>query len=274
MAKFDLGLLQRTRRPLVMGILNVTPDSFSDGGQFDAPAAARSHAQEMLEGGADIIDVGGESTRPGATFVEEQDELDRVLPVLDALRDLNICVSIDTYKAQVASAACAAGAQIVNDVWGLQKDPDMAQVVADAGVPVVMMHNREQEDPSINIMDDIERWFEVSIGLAEAAGIPSSYQILDPGFGFKKTLEQNYQILQCFEDLHKFGRPMLAGASRKRMIGHVLNNEAQDRMAGSLTVHSIALEKGAQIVRAHDVKPHADAVRVIGALRELGGNKQ
>ncbi|SFT75151.1 Dihydropteroate synthase [Pseudovibrio denitrificans] len=273
MAEFDHRVLESSQRPLVMGILNVTPDSFSDGGQFDAPAAALAHAIEMIAEGADIIDVGGESTRPGATVVEELDELERVLPVLDLIKELPVLISIDTYKAKVAAAACKAGAHIVNDVWGLQKDPDMAGVVADAGVPVIMMHNRTEVDEQLDIMADIERFFEKSLKLASDAGIPEEHQILDPGFGFGKTLQQNYQILNRLSELRKFNRPILAGASRKRMIGYVLNNEAPERMAGSLAVHTLSLQNGAQILRVHDVKPHADAVRIFQAMKELGSSQ-
>ncbi len=273
MAEFKHGLLESSRCPLVMGILNVTPDSFSDGGQFDAPAVALAHAKEMIAEGADIIDVGGESTRPGATFVEEQDELDRVLPVLELIKDLPALISIDTYKARVAAEACKAGAHIVNDVWGLQKDPEMARAVADAGVPVIMMHNRTEVDETLDIFEDIDRYFEKSLKLASDAGIPEELQILDPGFGFGKTLEQNYQILKRFSELHKYGRPILAGASRKRMVGHILNNEASERMAGSLAIHMLALQSGAQILRVHDVKPHVDAVRIFQAMKELGSGQ-
>lgn len=273
MAEFDHGLLESSQRPLVMGILNVTPDSFSDGGQFDAPAVALAHANEMIAEGADIIDVGGESTRPGATVVQEQDELERVLPVLELIKELPVLISIDTYKARVAAEACRAGAHIVNDVWGLQKDPEMADAVADAGVPVIMMHNRTEVDEQLDIMSDIDRFFERSLKLASDAGIAEEHQILDPGFGFGKTLQQNYQILSRLSELRKFGRPVLAGASRKRMVGYVLNNEAPERMAGSLAVHTLALQNGAQILRVHDVKPHVDAVRIFQAMKELGSSQ-
>lgn len=273
MAEFDHHMLDSARRPLVMGILNVTPDSFSDGGHFDAPAAALAHAIQMIAEGADIIDVGGESTRPGATFVEEQEELSRVLPVLELIKDLPALISIDTYKANVAAAACKAGAHIVNDVWGLQKDPDMAGVVAEAGVPVIMMHNRTEKDETLDILADIDRFFERSLQLAEAAGIPEEHQILDPGFGFGKSLSQNFEILQRFSELKKFGRPVLAGASRKRMIGYILENEAPERLCGSLAVHTLALAGGAQIIRVHDVKAHMDAVRIYQAMKELGSKR-
>ncbi|SDR28187.1 dihydropteroate synthase [Pseudovibrio sp. Tun.PSC04-5.I4] len=274
MAEFNHQMLDNSKRPLVMGILNVTPDSFSDGGQFDAPAAALIHAKEMIAEGADIIDVGGESTRPGATFVEEQAELDRVLPVLDLLKNLPVLISIDTYKARVAAEACKAGAHIINDVWGLQKDPDMARVVADAGVPVIMMYNRVEVDDTLDVMADMEQFFAHSLKLARDAGIPAEHQILDPGFGFGKSLSQNYEILKRFSELKKYGCPVLAGASRKRMIGYILENEASDRMCGSLAVHTLALAGGAQIIRAHDVKAHADATRIYQAMKELGSSQE
>ncbi|MDD7909394.1 dihydropteroate synthase [Pseudovibrio exalbescens] len=270
-AVFSSSLLEASKRPLVMGILNVTPDSFSDGGCHDGPAEALAHAQQMIAEGADILDVGGESTRPGATPVAADEELSRVLPVLERIKGLGVLISIDTYKASVARAAVAAGAHIINDVWGLQKDPDMAAVVAEANVPVIMMHNRTEADPALDILSELDRFFERSLKLADDAGIPSHHQILDPGFGFGKTLEQNYQVLQNFSALKKWGRPVLAGASRKRMVGHVLNVETEERLFGSLSVHVLALQAGAQIVRAHDVKPHADAVRIVQAMNEMGG---
>ncbi|MCX2725103.1 dihydropteroate synthase [Roseibium salinum] len=253
-------------RPHVMGILNVTPDSFSDGGQFHAAEAALAHARQMIAEGADILDVGGESTRPGSEPVSLEMEWSRLDPVLGKVIAMGVPVSIDTYKAEIARRACRAGAALVNDVWGLQKDPAMADAVAEAGVPVVMMHNRLAADRDLDIMSDIDRFFEVSMDLADRAGIARDRQILDPGFGFGKTIEQNFVILNRFETLKKHGLPLLAGASRKRMIASVLNNaEAGERLYGSLTVHVTAMVKGAAIVRAHDVRPHAEAARMLEA---------
>ncbi len=267
---FSSSLLEASHRPLVMGILNVTPDSFSDGGRYDAPDMALAHAKDMIAQGADILDVGGESTRPGAEPVAAEDELSRVLPVLRKLAPLDVFISIDTYKASVAREAVKAGAHIINDVWGLQRDPDMAGAVAEANVPVIMMHNRETVDPSLDILADMDRFFERSLALAEKAGVPRQHLILDPGFGFGKTLEQNYQILSNLQQLKKWELPILAGASRKRMVGHVLDVDTQDRLFGSLAVHVLAMQGGAQIVRAHDVKAHADATRIFQAMKELG----
>ncbi|WP_428643514.1 dihydropteroate synthase [Roseibium sp.] len=255
----------KSARPHVMGILNVTPDSFSDGGRHNMGEAALAHARAMIAEGADILDVGGESTRPNAVPVPQDEEWARLAPVLADIVALGTPVSIDTYKAETARRACAAGAVIVNDVWGLQKDPAMADVVAEAGVHVVMMHNREQADPDLDILSDIDRFFERSLQLADRAGIPKDKQILDPGFGFGKTIDQNFVILNRFDSLKKYGRPLLAGASRKRMIGAVLKAEMDDRLYGSLAVHMTAMLKGAAIVRAHDVRAHADAARMLEA---------
>jgi len=265
---YDLPRFDGTdERPHVMGILNVTPDSFSDGGKHAVAETALAHARQMITEGADILDVGGESTRPGSEPVSLDVEWARLEPILDEVIAMGTPVSIDTYKAEIARRACAAGAVIVNDVWGLQKDPAMADRVAEAGVHVVMMHNRTEADPQIDILADIDRFFEVSMQLADKAGIAKDKQILDPGFGFGKTIDQNFQILNRFDTLAKHGLPLLAGASRKRMIGAVLNAEMEDRLYGSMAVHLTAMLKGAAIVRAHDVHPHVDCARMLEATR-------
>lgn len=261
--RFDAG----SQRPHVMGILNLTPDSFSDGGRHANADAALKRAQEMILEGADILDVGGESTRPGSEPVPLDLEWSRLDPILDQVIAMGTPVSIDTYKAEIARRACTAGALIVNDVWGLQKDPAMADVVAEAGVHVVMMHNRLAADAGLDILSDIDRFFETSMDLAEKAGIAREKQILDPGFGFGKTIDQNFIVLNRFETLKKHGLPLLAGASRKRMIGAVLEAETEDRLFGSVAVHVTAMLKGAAIVRTHDVSPHADCARMIEATR-------
>ncbi|TYC53608.1 dihydropteroate synthase [Rhodobacterales bacterium] len=255
-----------THRPHVMGILNVTPDSFSDGGRHTTVAGALDHARRMIAEGADILDLGGESTRPGSAPVAENEEWARLEPVLDQVIALETPVSIDTYKAEIARRACAAGAAIVNDVWGLQKDPAMADTVAEAGVYVVMMHNRLKADGDIDILDEIDRFFETSMRLADKAGIKREKQILDPGFGFGKTMDQNFRVLNQLETLKKHGLPILAGASRKRMIAAATGGrDMEDRLFGSLAAHLISFMKGAAIVRAHDVGPHVDAARMIEA---------
>lgn len=252
-------------RTHVMGILNVTPDSFSDGGEFAAADRAFAHAKIMIEEGADILDVGGESTRPGGAPVSLEEEWSRLAPVLEPVVELGVPVSVDTYKAEIARRACAAGVAIINDIWGLQKDPAMPDAAAETGAHVIMMHNRLETDAGIDIMADIDRWFDRSMELADKAGIPKEKQILDPGFGFGKTMDQNYLVLNRLDQLKKHGLPILAGASRKRMIGAVLNVEPKDRLYGSLAVHLIAAQKGAAILRVHDVRPHADAVRILQA---------
>ena len=250
-----------------MGILNVTPDSFSDGGRHAAADAALAHARSMIAEGADIIDVGAESTRPGAAAVDAAEEWARLEPVLAPVIALGVPVSIDTYKADIARRACALGAAIVNDVWGLQKDPGMADVVAAAGVPVVMMHNRVEADASLDILADMDRFFERSMLLADRAGIARERQILDPGFGFGKTMDQNYQVLNRLDHLARHGLPILAGASRKRMIGAVLDVPTDERLFGSLAVHLLAAERGAVILRVHDVKAHVEALAIHAAMR-------
>ncbi|MEP0232274.1 dihydropteroate synthase [Roseibium sp.] len=264
-SSYHLTDVASASRPHVMGILNVTPDSFSDGGRHNALDQALAHARHMIDEGADIIDIGGESTRPGSAPVSLEDEWARIAQVLAPVADLGLPVSIDTYKAEIASRACGEGAVIINDVWGLQKDPAMPDAAAAAGAHVVMMHNRDAVDPQIDIMSDIDRSFERSMSLADKAGIPREKQILDPGFGFGKTVDQNFQILNRFESLLKHGLPILAGASRKRMIGAVLNVETGERLFGSMAVHLLAMQKGAAIVRVHDVRPHVDAARILEA---------
>lgn len=250
-----------------MGILNVTPDSFSDGGRHAAADAALVHARSMIAEGADIIDIGAESTRPGAAAVDASEEWARLEPVLAPVIALGVPVSIDTYKADIARRACALGSAIVNDVWGLQKDPGMADVVAAAGVPVVMMHNRVEADASIDILADMDRFFERSMQLADQAGIARERQILDPGFGFGKTMDQNYLVLNRLDHVARHGLPILAGASRKRMIGAVLDVPTGERLFGSLAVHLLAAERGAVILRVHDVKAHVEALAIQAAMR-------
>ncbi|MGYP001300108315 len=256
--------------PLVMGILNVTPDSFSDGGLFDAPAAALAQAQAMIGEGADIVDVGGESTRPGHAPVDADAEQARVLPVLRAIAPLArahaVPISIDTYKADTARAALEAGATIVNDVWGLQRDPDLASVAAAFGAPVIVMHNREAADAALDIADEMRRFFERSIAIAHRAGIPDSHIVLDPGIGFGKTPEQNLLAFHALGSLRQMGYPVLVGASRKSLIGRLIDRPASERLNGTLAAHLFALSRGAAILRVHDVRAHVEAIRVWRAI--------
>jgi dihydropteroate synthase len=268
-APHPLGRLLAERRPLVMGILNVTPDSFADGGRFADPSEALTHAQRMIEGGADIIDVGGESTRPypGMLPVSTDEELARLMPVLPQVIALGVPVSIDTMKAQVAARALAAGAAIVNDVWGLQRDPEMAGVVAAHNVPVIVTHNRDAVDPALDIVADMEDFFSRSLEIAWRAGIARDRIVLDPGIGFGKTPEQSLTAIARLGRLRAFGLPLLIGLSRKRFINAVVPSAPQDRLAGSIAGAVLAVLEGAAIVRAHDVAETVQALRVAAAIR-------
>jgi dihydropteroate synthase len=263
-----LDRLLGERRPLVMGILNVTPDSFSDGGQFTDPQAALARARQMIAEGADIIDIGAESTRPyiGAQPVSLDDEIDRLAPMLRPVIELGTSVSIDTIKAKVAGWALEQGAAIMNDVWGLQRDPDMARVAAEHGVPVIVMHNRDQPDPALDIMADIEAFFLRSLDIASKAGIARDRIVLDPGIGFGKTPEQSIQVIARLKELKNFGLPILVGLSRKRFINFVSPSKPQQRIGGSIAANLAAVRGGADIVRVHDVAETVQALRVMTAI--------
>ena len=257
-------------RTLVMGILNVTPDSFSDGGRFDSVERAVLHAIKMTEQGADILDIGAESTRPGHEAISADVEMSRLLPVLDALKGRVSCpISVDTTKAKVAEAALQAGASIVNDVWGFQKDAALAEVTAASGASVVLMHNRAAIDPAINIMDDMLRFLEKSLWIAEKAGLPHNRISLDPGIGFGKTLEQNLSAIIHLSRLKTLGCPLLVGASRKSIIGKIIESTTDERLPGTLALHTIAILKGADIIRVHDVKEAVQAARVADRLKDI-----
>jgi len=268
-APHPLDRLLAERRPIVMCILNLTPDSFADGGRFVDPAAAIAHAEKMIAQGADIIDVGAESTRPypGMRPVSADEELARLMPVLPQVIALGVPVSIDTIKAEVATRALAAGAAIVNDVWGLQHDPEMANVVAAHDVPVIVTHNRETVDPALNILRDIEAFFSRSLEIAWSAGIGRNRIVLDPGIGFGKTPEQSLAAIAGLARLRDFGLPLLIGLSRKRFINAVSPSAPQDRLAGSLAGAVLAVLEGAAIVRVHDVAETVQALRVAAAIR-------
>jgi dihydropteroate synthase len=266
-----LADLLAENRALVMGVLNVTPDSFSDGGQFIDPRAAIKHAAQMINDGADIIDIGAESTRPygGAKPVTLEEELARLQHVLPEVVKLHTPVSIDTLKPEIALWALGQGARIVNDVWGLQRDPNMARVVADHGVPVVVMHNRYKAEPGINIVSDINAFFTHSIDIATKAGIARESIVLDPGIGFGKTPEQSMEAIARLDKFRHFGLPILIGASRKRFINTVSPSEPMDRVGGSLAAHVMAFLNGANIIRTHDVPETLQALRVAAAIRTV-----
>lgn len=254
-------------RATVMGILNVTPDSFSDGGAYQNVQAALAHARRMIADGADIIDVGGESTRPGAEPITLEEELDRVIPVIEALHAQGITqpISIDTTKAEVADHAIRAGATIINDVSGLQRDKEIAAVAAQHDVPIIVMHWDRDRDSGRDIIGEIKRYFERAIEVAETAGVGKSRIILDPGFGFAKSLAENYQILHEFSALHDLGYPLMTGTSRKSMIGKLLDAPPSERLAGTIATTVIAYCAGAHIFRVHDVRANRDALRVAEA---------
>jgi dihydropteroate synthase len=252
-----------------MGVLNVTPDSFSDGGRFFEPERAREHARRLAAEGADILDIGAESTRPygNAVAISIEEELRRLEPVLSPALELGIPVSIDTMKAKVAAWALEAGAAIANDVWGLQRDPDMARVIAEYGVPVIVMHNRDAADPAIDIMSDIRSFFARSLEIAERAGIDRGKIVLDPGIGFGKTPEQSIIAIARLATLQAFGLPILVGASRKRFIDKVSPAPPAQRLGGSIASHLVAVANGASIVRVHDVAETVQALKIVAAIR-------
>ena len=266
-----LSLLLAKKRPIIMGVLNVTPDSFSDGGQFLDPTVALQHAQRLMEEGADIIDIGAESTRPygGAKPVTLEEELSRLRHVLPAIVQMGAPVSIDTLKPEIAYWALGQGARIVNDVWGLQRDPNMARVVAEHGVPVVIMHNRYKAEPGISIVSDINAFFDYSLDIASKAGIPRDAIALDPGIGFGKTPEQSMEAIAKLYKFKHFGLPILVGASRKRFINSVSPSEPMERVGGSIAAHVMAYMNGAMIIRTHDVAETIQALRVAAALRNI-----
>jgi dihydropteroate synthase len=259
------------KRPLIMGVLNITPDSFSDGGQFIDPDDALRQAQKLIKAGADIIDVGGESTRPydGSKPITLEEELGRLQPVLSTVIRMGSPVSIDTMKPEVALWALGLGASIVNDVWGLQRDPNMARVVAEHGVPVICMHNRYKADPTISIMSDINAFFDYSIDVALKAGILRDCIVLDPGIGFGKTPEQSMEAIAKLEAFKRFKLPILVGASRKRFIDTVSPAPPLERIGGSLAAHLIAVRNGANIIRTHDVAETIQAIAIDNALRAI-----
>jgi dihydropteroate synthase len=257
--------------PAVMGVLNVTPDSFSDGGQFLAPDRALAQARRLIAEGADILDIGAESTRPygGAEAVSAEQELARLRPIVAEIIALGIPVSIDSMKSQVAAFALDAGAAIANDVWGLQRDPGMARLIAERNVPVIVMHNRDSADPAIDIMKDVSTFFARSLGIAAKAGIGEGNIVLDPGIGFGKTQEQSMTVLARLDQFKSFGLPLLVGASRKRFIASVVPSEPRERLGGSIAAHMIAVQRGARIIRTHDVAQTMQALRVAAAIEDL-----
>lgn len=259
--EFDLD-----KKTYVMGILNVTPDSFSDGGKWNRMDDSLRHTHQMIDEGAAIIDVGGESTRPGYMLVSDEEEIERVVPVIKKIKErFDIPISVDTYKSKVAEAAVAAGADLINDIWGLKYDEKMAQVMAQTGAACCLMHNRAQTQYE-QFMPDLLEDLKSTIHLAHAAGIADHKIILDPGVGFGKTYEQNLEVIRCLEQLRVLGYPVLLGASRKSVIGNTLHLPVSERLEGTLVTTVAAVFKHCSFVRVHDVKENVRAIKMAEAI--------
>ena len=257
--------------PIIMGILNVTPDSFSDGGKWNNMDAALKHTEEMIKDGARIIDVGGESTRPGYTLISDEEEIERVVPVINAIKErFDVCVSLDTYKTNVAKAGVEAGIDMVNDVWGFKWDrQDMADLVAKSGVAACVMHNKDNTNYE-SYVEDVLKEMKESIDIAHKAGVKDSQIVLDPGVGFGKDYAQNLSIIKHVDRLKELGYPVLLGTSRKSVIGLTLDVDKNDSMAGSVGSTVLGYERGCSIFRVHDVKENRRAVLMTEAI--LGRN--
>lgn len=253
-------------RTYIMGILNVTPDSFSDGGCFQDSDTALRHGEQMVKDGADILDVGGESTRPGHVQITPEEEISRIVPVIRRLKEhLDVPISVDTYKSTVAQAALEAGADLINDIWGLKYDGNLAKIIADAGVSCTLMHNREDTGYK-DYMQDVLNDLSESIRLARQAGIPDHKILIDPGVGFGKTYENNLEIIRRLEVLHSFGYPVILGASRKSVIGNALDLPVEQRLEGTLATTVFGTIKGVMFVRVHDVKENARIIKMTEAI--------
>ncbi len=251
----------------VMGILNVTPDSFSDGGKYNDLDQALYHVEKMITDGMDIVDVGGESTRPGYTQISAQEEIERVTPVIEAIKSrFNIPISLDTYKSEVAKAGIAAGVDMINDIWGLKYDENMAQVIAESGLPCCLSHNRKEMKYK-NLIEEMFWDLEASLELASSKGIAYDKIILDPGIGYGKSYENNLEIIDNLQKFHSLGYPLLLGASRKSVVGMGLDLPVNDRMEGTLVTTVYGVQRGVMFVRVHDVKENARAVKMTEAIR-------
>lgn len=259
--------LDYRKETFVMGILNVTPDSFSDGGKYKNVEEAVGQAKKMVAEGAKIIDVGGESTRPGYKRISDEDEIARVVPVIQALvKEVSAIISIDTYKANVARAAIKAGAHIINDIWGAKAEPEIAHVAAELHVPIILMHNRENMDYGADFWATAKADLEESIAIAQRAGVPDQHIILDPGIGFAKNTAHNIAMMQHLNDLVAMGYPVLLATSRKSMIGNVLRLPVEERMEGTSATVVYGIEKGCHMIRVHDVKEMVRATHMTDVL--------
>lgn len=256
-----------SKRTYIMGILNVTPDSFSDGGDFNNIDKAINHAKEMVKEGVDIIDLGGESTRPGHKYVEADEEIKRVIPVIKELKkEVNVPISVDTYKAKVADEALKLGVEMINDIWGLKKDKDMASTIAKYDAHVCIMHNQDGTHYDGDIIEEMKKSLLESIEIGLNAGIKKEKIVLDPGIGFGKTVEQNLEVLKRLDELNSLGYPILLGTSRKSVIGHVLNVEPKERLEGTIATTVLGIRDGVSIVRVHDVKENLMAAKMADAI--------
>lgn len=256
------------KETIIMGIVNVTPDSFSDGGKYGRVDVALKHAEEMIQSGAKIIDIGGESTRPGHKPVSYEEELERTMPIIEAItRELSCAVSIDTYKAGVAKEAMKAGAHIINDVWGAKREPEIAKVAAKYGAPIILMHNREVAEYEGLLMHEVIEDLEESISIALAAGVGRENIWLDPGIGFAKDTLQNIEVMQNLQQISDLGYPQLLGTSRKSLIGNVLGLPVEERLEGTIATVCYGIERGCHIIRVHDVKEIARTTKMMDALK-------
>lgn len=255
------------KKTYIMGILNVTPDSFSDGGNYTNVEIAVKHAKEMIEEGADIIDVGGESTRPGHKFVSAEEEIKRIAPVIKVLKNnIDVPISIDTYKSQVAEEALKLGADMVNDVWGLTYDEDMATVISKYDASVCIMHNQEGTNYEKDIMESIKEFLQNSIDKALKAGVKKENIVLDPGIGFGKTFEQNLEVLKRLNELKTLGYPVLLGTSRKSVLGNIVGGEPRERIEATVATTVSGIRDGVEIVRVHDVAENLQAAKIADKL--------
>ena len=261
----------RSGHTYIMGILNVTPDSFSDGGRYDSVNEAFKHARQMVMDGADLIDIGGESTRPGHEVISDEEEINRIVPVIELIkRHLDVPVSVDTYKPAVARAAIEAGADMINDIWGLKKDPEMAKVIAETGVACCLMHNRDTAEYEDLIPDCIEELKE-TLRIAEEAGIEKDKIILDPGIGFGKTYAHNLLVLKHLNEFHALGCPLLLGTSRKSVIGLTLDLPTDERLEGTLATTVMGVMAGMSFVRVHDITANERAIAMTEAIMNIQG---
>lgn len=258
--------LDYQKETFIMGILNVTPDSFSDGGKFDTVESAIAQAKEMVEAGAKIIDVGGESTRPGYTPISDEEEIARIVPVIKALaEEVPAIISVDTYKSKVARAAIEAGAHMINDIWGAKADPEIAKVAAELQVPIILMHNRNKDEYT-DFWPEFIGDLKESVTIAKDAGVPDAHILLDPGIGFVKNLQQSMETMQRLDEVVALGYPVLLATSRKRLIGAVLNLPVDERIEGTAATCAFGVMKGCHMMRVHDVKEIARTVKMMDAL--------